>query len=111
MDGRICHIKEKILNDIKYHWTLESMSKEVNLSNSHLLKLFKSETGMTPITFVRKERLKRARVLLETSFLQIQEIAFKVGVSDISQFTRDFKREYALTPTEFRKIYWNTKKI
>lgn len=111
MDGRIYYIKEMILGNIEHHWTLDMMAKEVNLSNSHLLRLFKSETGTTPITFIKKERLRQAKYLLENSFLQIQEIAFKVGVSDISQFTRDFKREYDLTPTEFRKTYWDKRKV
>ena len=106
MDGRIFYLKEKLLKNLKYAWNTEEMAEEINLSVPHFLRLFKTETGKSPITFLRNARLKKAEKLLKTSFLQIQEIGFKIGMSTDSHFTRDFKKKYGVTPTEYRKRYW-----
>lgn len=106
MDGRIFHIKEKLHNNLKKHWTLEKMAQEVGLSAPHFQKLFKSNVGLPPMTFLQNLRLEKACQLLEDTFLQVQEIRCEVGMSGNSHFTRDFKVKFGLTPTEYRKIHW-----
>lgn len=107
MDGRIFHIKEKLLKNLNNHWTLEKMAREVGLSAPHFQKLFKSNVGLPPMTFLQNLRLEKARELLEDTFLQVQEIRCQVGMSGNSHFTRDFKVKYGMTPTEYRKFHWS----
>ncbi len=78
------------------------MAKSVNLSPSRLRQLFKTETGMSPIQYLKHLRAKRAAYLLQSSFLTIKEVAFQTGSGDVSHFVRDFKKHYGLTPSEFR---------
>ena len=106
MDGRIFHIKEALQENFSRHWTIEEMAQETGLSVPHFQKIFKSNVGLPPMTFLLNSRLEKARELLENTFLQIQEIGSKVGIPHDSHFTRDFKKKYGITPTEYRKLHW-----
>ena len=105
MERRIFHIKEELFNNLQHQWKIEEMAEIVGLSAPHFQKLFKINIGMSPIEYLRDLRLERARELLETTFLQIQEIKTKVGIQNDSHFTRDFKKKYGVTPTEYRKFH------
>ena len=78
------------------------LSKSVNLSPRRLAQLFKVETGSSPRQYLRTLRMQRARNLLQTSFLSVKEVSFHSGLTDVSHFVRDFKKQYGLTPSEFR---------
>jgi AraC family transcriptional regulator, activator of mtrCDE len=106
MDGRIFNLKEKLLNNLKHNWSIEEMAKIVGLSTSHFQRLFKSNTGITPATYLRDLRLEKARQLLETTFRNISEIRDETGMRHDNHFTHDFKKKFGVTPTEYRKQYW-----
>lgn len=107
MDGRIFHLKQVLLDNLQRDWTIEEMAQITVLSVPHFQKLFKINIGAPPITYLRDLRLEKARELLETTFWQIQEIRLKVGVLYDSNFTRDFKNKYGVSPTEYRKHHWD----
>lgn len=106
MDGRIFHLCDCIFRDLKKGWTIEKMAEITELSVPHFQKLFKTETGLPPITHLRDLRLEKARQLLEESFHQINQIGREVGMPNESHFTRDFKKKFGTTPTQYRKQYW-----
>lgn len=106
MDGRIFHLCNCIFRDLKQGWTTEQMAEITQLSVPHLHKLFKTEIGLPPITHLRDLRLEKARKLLEGSFNQIKQIGVEIGMPNISHFTRDFKKKYGVTPTEYRRQKW-----
>jgi AraC-like DNA-binding protein len=58
-------------------------------------------TGETPAEYVRSFRLEKAAILLEKSHLTIAEIAYEVGFSTPSYFTRAFKAKYKSSPSEY----------
>ena len=70
-------------------------------------KLFKSNTGTSPVAYLRELRLEKARLLLETTFVQIKQIGIKIGLTNDSHLTRDFKNKYGVTPTECRRQHWD----
>jgi transcriptional regulator GlxA family with amidase domain len=82
--------------------SIVALSKTVNLSPARFRQLFKEETGLPPIQYIRLLRVKKSSSLLRTSFLSIKEVAFQSGWGDVSHFVRDFKRHCGLTPSEFR---------
>jgi len=81
------------------------MAQWVRLSPSRFAHLFKAEIGTTPASYLKAVRLQTGRELLETTFLSIKEITSKVGFTQTSQFVRDFKKRYSLTPTQYRKDF------
>jgi transcriptional regulator GlxA family with amidase domain len=78
------------------------MAHRVNLTASHLSRLFKAETGLSPNKYLKVLRMEKAKVLLESTFLNIKEIMNKVGVRDESHFVRDFKNICGKTPGQYR---------
>lgn len=111
MDGRIFHLRKRILDDLRHEWTIEEMADFVELSAPHLQKLFKVQSGTSPLAFVREMRLEKARDLLENTFRQIHIIGYEVEMPNDSHFTRDFKKRYGTTPTEYRKRHWERMQI
>ena len=106
MDRRIIILKSQIAASLKQRWTVAEMAKAVNLSNSHLRKIFHDELGISPAKFVREIRLEESRKLLESGILRIKDIASEVGFHNQSIYTRNFKKTYGISPSAYRKSYW-----
>lgn len=88
--------------DVRGELTLTEFAQSVNLSVWRLSHIFKSDVGMPPIKYLKLLRMERAKGLLESSFLSVKEIAFRVGLNDESHFVRDFKSTYGYSPTTYR---------
>ena len=75
----------------------------MNLSRAQLGRKIKALTGKTPIKLIMFFRFGKAQDLLKNSGLTIAEIATKVGYDDPSLFSRNFKDNFQMTPSEFMK--------
>lgn len=75
--------------------TLQSTADSLGLNKSYLATLFKKETGKTFTTYVNDKRIDHAIFLLNSSDLQVQEIASSCGIPDVTYFTRIFKKKKA----------------
>ncbi len=82
--------------------SVEDIGSELNLSRVQLYRKIKALTGQSPVELTRHIRLKRGRDLLETTDLTISEIAYKVGFTAPSYFTKCFKDEFGILPGELR---------
>jgi transcriptional regulator GlxA family with amidase domain len=109
MDPRVQKTLSIIELEYKQENLIETLSKTFNLSSSRLRHLFKLETGIPISKYIHKLRLKRSKLLLETTFLSVKEIAFDVGIRDYSHFVRDFEKEFGLSPTKYRYNYHQRK--
>ena len=78
--------------------TIPEICRSVHLSHTQLYRKLKALTGKTPSQFLRSIRLKKARELLNSSDLNISEIAYEVGFNDPNYFSRVFKKEYGQAP-------------
>lgn len=83
-------------------FTLESLADQFGITPQTLRSRFKQVTGTTLIETMKKLRLQRACLLLETTELGISQIMAEVGYIDASSFSRTFKKETGLTPGEYR---------
>lgn len=81
---------------------VEAFAAKLAVSRATLNRKIKSITGTSPKAFVRSMRIKRAAYLLAESDLPINEIFFKVGFYDASNFSRVFKKEFGVTPSQYR---------
>lgn len=106
MDGRIFHITKQLAGNLNHDWTIEEMAGMVELSVPHFQKLFKTNTGVSPMAYLRHLRLEKACKCLESSFHQLKQIGIEIGMADDSHFTRDFKSKFGVTPSQYRKQYW-----
>ena len=91
--------------------TLADIAQSVELSPSRLYYLFKTQVGVSPIQYLKKVRLERARELLETSFVSVKVLAAAVGYSDCTHFMRDFKKAYGSTPSQYRFAYLSSRGV
>ena len=92
-------------DDVRGELSLTEFAQSVNLSVWRLCHIFKSDVGMPPMRYLRLLRMERAKVLLESSFLSVKEIAFQVGLNDESHFVRDFKSTYGYSPALYRSRF------
>lgn len=84
-------------------FTVEDLSREVGLTRGHLYKKLMSITGKGPSDFIRIIRLKRAKQYLEESQYQVSEIAYMVGFNSPKIFTKNFKAEFGILPSDYAK--------
>lgn len=83
---------------------LSDVAAVLNLSQYHFCRLFKQSTGKTPHQYLTGCRIDRAKQLLQTTQLTITEIAFAVGLTNHSSFTRLFRQYVNISPKEFRAL-------
>lgn len=89
------HYKEKI--------SLDQIAENMYLSPFYISKLFKSETGDTPINYLISLRMEKAKELLDqNSTLSVQEAAAAVGYEDAYHFSKLFKKYYGLSPLYYK---------
>ena len=105
MDKRVEKIIQMMREDVRGELSLTEFAQSVNLSVWRLCHIFKADVGMPPIRYLRLLRMERAKVLLESSFLSVKEIAFQVGLNDESHFVRDFKSTYGYSPALYRSRF------
>jgi signal transduction histidine kinase/AraC-like DNA-binding protein len=79
------------------------LAQHVALSEDYLTDCFRKELGVTPITYVNRYRINQAKLLLTETYKTITEIALDVGFSDSSYFSRVFRRETGMSPTDYRQ--------
>jgi AraC-like DNA-binding protein len=73
------------------------------ISKDHFIRLFKKETGMTPVQYISQKKIEKAQLLLVTEEMPIKEIAFLLSYEDHSYFNRLFKKITGETPQEYRR--------
>jgi transcriptional regulator GlxA family with amidase domain len=82
--------------------SVDALAAQVNLSRSRFTALFTAQTGAAPMRYVQWIRLRRARLLVERTFLSVKEVMALVGYNDPSHFARDFRREHGVAPSELQ---------
>ena len=80
--------------------SVERIGAEIGLSRVQLYRKVKALTGFTPVELIRKARLNRARKLLATTGMNVSEVAYAVGFSAPSYFSKCFKEEFGVVPGE-----------
>ncbi|WP_420843595.1 helix-turn-helix domain-containing protein [Jiangella muralis] len=72
------------------------------MSPFHFARAFKASTGLAPHKYVTSRRMERANSLLLTSRLGVPEVAYAVGLTNVSHFRRVFRRHTGLLPSDLR---------
>lgn len=92
-------IVEKYMDEPDF--SVEDFSREMFMNRVTLYRKILSITGKTPLEFIRSIRLKRAAQLLEKSGMSIAEIAYEVGFNNPKVFSKSFKEEFHVSPSQY----------
>ena len=95
-------IIQKNLSDSEFG--VEDMGQQIGLSRVQLYRKVKAMTGSSVVDLLRKARLAKARRLLETQSMSVSEVAYEVGFSAPSYFTKCFKEEYGMLPGDVGNV-------
>lgn len=95
-------IIQKNLSDSEFG--VEDMGQQIALSRVQLYRKVKAMTGSSVVDLLRKARLAKARRLLETRSMSVSEVAYEVGFSAPSYFTKCFKEEYGMLPGDVGNV-------
>lgn len=95
------------LDYIDFHYSeelsLDTLAKMRSVSNSYLSALFKKEVQMTVTDYINSTRIRQSLILLNTTALSIQDIAYQCGFTDSNYFTRIFKKFQGKSPKLYRE--------
>ena len=92
---------EKNLSEPEFN--VEDMGKRLYMSRATLYRKIHALSGKTPSEFLRSYRLKRAAQLLKSNFGSVTEVAFEVGFSNRTYFTKCFKEQFHQLPSDFKE--------
>ena len=85
-------------------FSVEDLGQELNMSRSNLHRKMKALTGKSTTDFIRTIRLKEAAGILVSTDDQVSEIAYKVGFNSSSYFIKSFKKEFNMSPGQYKQL-------
>lgn len=95
-------IIRSIQNNYNQNIDIDDLAKAANLSVSSFYRLFKEVTSDTPIQYIKKIRLNKARDMIVVENVKAYVAALEVGYESVSQFSREFKRYFGTTPAALK---------
>ena len=97
-------IRKHLVDNLNEKLSLEEVANHFNYTKQHVIRLFKSCYFVSPLEFVNCERLKKSCELLsQRQDLSVCQIATLCGFVDAGYFSRLFKKEYGVSPKEYRR--------
>jgi AraC-like DNA-binding protein len=95
-------VKETIIKCINdEQLSVESLAEEIGLSRSQLLRKITALTGVSVNELIRTIRLQKAAQLLGQNWAPVSQVAYEVGFSNLSYFSKVFKDQYGVLPSEY----------
>lgn len=86
-------------------WTMAELASYCHVSQRTLLRRFQDATNLSPIHYVQQLRVERAKALLETTRLSLEDITARCGYEDVSSFSKIFKQWAQVTPKDYRRRF------
>lgn len=104
-DDLVLRAQSMLLSDLRNPARPEQLAGRLRVTSRTLNRRFKAATGETPLEFLQKARVERAKRLLETTGLGVDEIVHRIGYEDASSFRRLFNRTTSISPLEYRRRF------
>ena len=102
-EERIERVLSRMRSGLGEGLQLDDFARLAGVSVPHFCSLFRSQTGVPPMTYFSRLRMRHAATLLDGSSATISDIAQLVGYENPFHFTRAFRRTHGLAPREYRK--------
>jgi len=103
-EAKIANSLRDIHDNFNQHLDIPSLEKDQDMSVSSFHSHFKQITSYSPLQYIKKIRLNKAKDLIEKDKFQVNNTAYAVGYESISQFSRDFKSYYGYPPKEAKAL-------
>lgn len=84
--------------------SLEALASELFVSVSYLTKLFHAQLGMPPGKYITRIRLEECKALLRDQSMPVGEVSRRMGFSSVQHFSKQFRRCFGISPTEYLKM-------
>ncbi|MEM6159238.1 DJ-1/PfpI family protein [Erwinia sp. P6884] len=106
LDGRTAlqDLQRWAIANIKDVTTVAMMAEHINFSQRHLTRIFRQETSLTPAQWLERERVSKAKLLIEKEKLPAKQLAAKCGFSGPDVMRRVFSRLTGITPNDYQKM-------
>lgn len=101
-DSMVLKLQKKLERDFTCSLDLKKFSSDNALSEKQIVRRFKKETNETPLSYLQKIRVEKAKLNLEENTQSLSQIIWGVGYEDVTSFRRLFKRMTGLTMQEYR---------
>jgi AraC-like DNA-binding protein len=97
----IGELQTRVLGNLDHPWTIEEMAREVHLSRSRFMGLYREFYDISPIEDLIRARIKHAQWLLTATTLSVGQVADECGFGSLYHFSRLFKKRVGSSPSEF----------
>jgi len=104
-DARINNLIDYLQRNISQPLNLDALAASVAMSRRTLTRHFMKATGMSVVSWIAAERLRRSQLLLESSNLPIEAVAEQVGYLSAVTWRQQFKARFGVSPAEWRKTF------
>ncbi|NET32921.1 MAG: helix-turn-helix domain-containing protein [Cyanothece sp. SIO1E1] len=104
-DEAIKFIQEYVEANYSEKLSVEHLAHKAAISSRNFVRRFKKATFNTPIEYIQRVRVEAAKKRLESSTLNVNQVMYKSGYSDVKAFRTVFKKYTGLTPLEYRSKY------
>ncbi len=104
-EARILRTLNTIHRNYSKHLDIPTLARDEDMSISSFHTYFKQVTSHTPLQYIKKIRLNKAKELIAKENYQVNDTAFEVGYENISQFSRDFKIYFGYPPKEAKPSF------
>lgn len=99
---RLSEIQDYLENHLHTSIRVQQLAEQVHLHPNYFITYFKKHFGVTPIKYVNRKRVDKAKTLLLTTSLSIKEIANMIGMDEPNRFNKFFRKETGFSPSEYR---------
>ncbi|QRQ99478.1 AraC family transcriptional regulator [Dyadobacter sandarakinus] len=103
-DNPLAYVVSYIRANIGEKIQVDELSEKACMSRASFYRAFKREFSLSPLDFILRERIKRAKQMLSESKASVSEVCYELGFTDLNYFGRQFRKSEGISPTQYRAL-------
>jgi AraC family transcriptional regulator len=106
--NRMAFVVKYIHENLHTNISIKKLSDKACMSESNFFKCFKQQFGITPIEFINQQRIEKAKKMLKSTNINIEEVCLSCGYNNLNHFINIFRKYTHTTPAQYRKTFLET---